>query len=132
MPINWTIDRKQQLVTVTTEGSVTRADADGYLDAIERAGAVAYPKLIDGRVGAIAMEHDDVMAICVRIRNAHGDPVGALAVVLPDDGSEAVARILGILATADRPIRIFTTMPPAQRWIESLIGKDLIGKDKGA
>ncbi len=125
MPIHWTIDSQHQLVRVTIEGALTRADADGYLDAVERSGAAAYRKLVDGRAGTMGMDHDDVMAICVRIRNFHhGHPVGALAVVLSDDKSEAVARILGILATADRPIRIFAALPPAQRWIESLVGED--------
>lgn len=121
MPIRWFIDPQQQLVSVTAEGAVTRADADGYLDAIERADAVAYRKLLDFHAATIAMDHDDVMAIGVRIRNAHGHPVGALAIVLSADGSEAVARVLGILAAADRPIRLFTSLLPAQRWIESLV-----------
>jgi hypothetical protein len=124
MPIHWVIDSALRLVTVTAEGAVTRADADSYLDAVERAGAVTYRKLLDGRAGTIAMSHDDVMAICVRIRNFHGDPVGALAVVRSGDESEAVARVLGILAAADRPIRLFASLRPAQRWIESLIGED--------
>lgn len=124
MPIHWIIDSQQRLVSVTAEGAVTRADGDGYLDAVERADAFGYRKLLDFRAGTIAMDHDDVMAIGVRIRDAHGHPVGALAIVLSDDRSEAVARILGILATAERPIRIFATLLPAQRWIESLIAPE--------
>lgn len=120
MPIRWFIDSKQQLVTVTAQGAITRSDAEAYLDAVEHAGAVSYRKLLDGRTGAIAMGHDDVMAICVRIRNFHGRPVGALAVVLSDDRSEAVARILGIPAAANRPIRLFVSLLPAQRWIDGL------------
>jgi hypothetical protein len=120
MPIHWTIDSRQRLVSVTAEGAITRADADGYLDAIERADAVAYHKLLDFSAATIAMDHEDVMAVGVRIRNAHSHPVGALALILSDDRSEAVARILGILAAAERPIRIFVTLLPAQRWIESL------------
>ncbi len=121
MPIYWTIDSRQQLVSVTAEGDITRADADGYLDAVEHADAVTYRKLVDGRAGTVVMDAEDVMAVGVRIRSFHGHPVGALAIVLADDKSESVARILGILATADRPIRLFASLPPAQRWIESLV-----------
>ena len=39
MPIYWTIDSRHQLVVVTAEGDVSRADADDYLDAIEGGGA---------------------------------------------------------------------------------------------
>ena len=124
MPIHWTIDSHQRLVSVTADGAITRADADGYLDAVEGADAVAYRKLLDFSAATIAMDHDDVMAVGVRIRNAHSHPVGALAVILSEDRSEAVARILGILATAERPIRIFAALLPAQRWIESLIAPE--------
>ena len=121
MPLHWAIDSRQQLVTLSAEGEVTRADADGYLDAVEHANAVTYRKLIDGRAGTIGMAPEDLMAIGVRIRSFHGSAVGALAIVLAEDKSEKVARILGILATADRPIRLFASLPPAQRWIESQV-----------
>jgi hypothetical protein len=120
VPLHWIIDSRQKLVTLTAEGEVSRADADQYLEAVEHAAAVGYRKLIDWRAANVAMVPEDVMAVGVRIRSFHGGSVGALAVVLADDRSEAVARILGILATADRPIRIFTSMPPAQRWIDTL------------
>ncbi len=51
MPIYWTIDPRQELVVVTAEGDVTRADAEDYLDAVEGGGALAYRKLYDGRAG---------------------------------------------------------------------------------
>jgi hypothetical protein len=120
MPIYWTIDSKQQLVVVTAEGDITHADAQQYLDTIEGCGAVGYRKLYDGRAGNLAMSHDEMMAIGAKIRGQHHRPVGALAIVLPDDQAELVARLLGILASADRPLKLFTSVPPAQRWIDSL------------
>jgi hypothetical protein len=120
MPIYWTIDSKQQLVVVTAEGDVTHADAEEYLDAIEGGGAVAYRKLYDGRAGNLVMSHDEMMAIAARFRSYHHRPVGALAIVLLHDQSEPVARMLGILASADRPLKLFTNVAPAQRWIDSL------------
>ncbi|HEX9329832.1 MAG TPA: hypothetical protein VF915_25110 [Reyranella sp.] len=121
MPIYWTIDSKQQLVVVTAEGDVTRADADDYLDAIEGGRAVAYRKLYDGRAGNVAMNHDEMMAVAVRVRSYHHRPVGALAIVLPHDKAEPVARMLGILASAERPLRLFTSLAPARRWIDGLV-----------
>ncbi|GEP55059.1 hypothetical protein [Reyranella soli] len=120
MPIYWTIDSKQQLVVVTAEGDVTRADADDYLDAVEGGGALAYRKLYDARAGNVVMDHDEMMAVAFRIRNYHDQPVGALAIVLADNVAELAKRMLGILATADRPIKLFTRLTPAQRWIDSL------------
>jgi len=121
MPIYWTIDSRDQFVVVTAEGDVSRADADDYLDAIEGGGALAYRKLYDARAGNVVMNHDEMMEIAVRLRSYHHRPVGPLAIVLSDDKAEAAARVLGILASADRPIKLFTSLPPARRWIDSLM-----------
>lgn len=120
MPLYWTIDSKAELVTVTIEGEVTRADADAYLDAVEGGGAIAYRKLVDGSAGRLGMDHDELMALGASFRNYHKQPVGALAIVMSDDKREAVGRILGILASADRPMRLFASVAPARRWLESL------------
>ena len=121
MPIYWTIDSRHQFVVVTAEGDVSRADADDYLDAIEGGGALAYRKLYDARGGNVVMNHDEMMEVAVRLRSYHHRPVGPLAIVLSDDKAEAAARVLGILASADRPIKLFTSLAPARRWIDSLV-----------
>jgi hypothetical protein len=121
MPVYWTIDSKQQLVVVTGEGDVTHADAEDYLDAIDGGGALAYRKLYDGRGGNVVMSHDEMMAIAARFRSYHHRPVGALAIVLLHDQAEPVARILGILASAERPLKLFTSLAPARRWIDGLV-----------
>lgn len=120
MPVYWTIDSKQQLVVVTAEGDVTHADAEEYLDVIEGGGALAYRKLYDGRGGNVVMSHDEMMAIAARFRSYHHRPVGALAIVLPHDKAEPAARVLGVLASADRPMRLFVKLAQARRWIDSL------------
>jgi hypothetical protein len=121
MPIFWTIDSKRKLVIVTAEGDVTRADVEEYLDVVEGSCALGYRKLYDGRAGNLAMDHEDMMAIAVKFRSYHHRPVGPLAIVLPQDRAELVARMLGVLATADRPLKLFTSLTPARRWIESLL-----------
>ena len=121
MPIYWTINSRHQFVVVTAEGDVSRADADDYLDAIEGGGALAYRKLYDARAGNVVMNHDEMMEIAVRLRSYHHRPVGPLAIVLSDDKAAAAARVLGILASADRPIKLFTSLAPARRWIDSLM-----------
>src|SRR4051812_17774142 len=120
MPVFWTIDSKQQLVVVTAEGDVTRADAEEYLDVVEGGGALAYRKLYDGRGGTVVMSRDEMMAIAARFRSYHHRPVGALAIVLPHDKAEPVARVLGVLASADRPMRLFINLAQARRWIDGL------------
>lgn len=120
MPLYWTIDSKAELVTAVAEGEVTRADADAYLDAIEGGGAIAYRKLFDGSAGTLGMDQEELMALGARVRSYHQQPVGALALVMADAKQEAVGRILGILASADRPMRLFASAVTARRWLESL------------
>ena len=121
MPLHWTIDPERKLVTVRADGPVTRVEADAYLDAVENDDAISYRKLYDGRAGKLGMDREELMAIGARFRSYHHLPVGALAVVLADDKLEIVGRLLGILASADRPMRLFANLPAAQRWLESLI-----------
>ena len=121
MPISWTVDPDFESVAVLVEGPVSRADVEAYLAAIDAAGAVGYRKLIDARTATVDMSHEDMMAVGVRLRGYHDGPVGALAFVLSREGADAVARILGILAAADRPMRLFTSLRAAERWLEGMI-----------
>ena len=78
MPLTWTIDPDQRLVTAVAEGEVTRACFEAYLDAIDQADALGYRKLFDGTRGAISMEREDVLALGVRMRTSHATgPMGA-------------------------------------------------------
>jgi hypothetical protein len=122
MPLYWTIDSRQKLVTVTCEGDVTSADLADYMDAVEGARALTYCKLFDGTAFQTSMTALDMLEIGVRIRSYHTRPIGPLAIVLPPDKADLFARVLGILAAADRPMRVFTRLAPARRWIEAFVG----------
>jgi hypothetical protein len=117
MPLHWTIDSSERLLTVVAEGDITRSDADAFLEVLE-GGFVAYRKLFDGTKGETSMTAEDFMAIGARIRAGHlKGPVGALAVVLSQDKAKLVSRVLGIMATARRPMRLFDDVEEARRWI---------------
>jgi hypothetical protein len=122
MPLHWTIDSRERLVTAVAEGDVTRVEVENYLQVLEGANAMSYRKLFDGSAGDTTMGPEDLLAIGVRIRDGHnkGGPFGPLALVLPADKTELVSRVLGILAAADRPMRVFDSVEPARRWIDGL------------
>lgn len=97
---------------------MTRADADAFLDVLEGTGLVSYRKLLDGMQGETRMTSEDFMAVGARIRAGHhGGPVGALAVALTREKAKLVSRILGIMASAKRPMRVFDNVDDARRWI---------------
>ena len=118
--MHWKLDPIHHFVLVSAEGEVTRADVEAYLTEIERSTAIGWRKLVDLRNARSALTTDDVMAIGPRLREADAaSEVGALAVVMPEAEPEKLMRLLGFLAAAKRPMRIFHAIAPARRWIKA-------------
>lgn len=118
MPLHWNIDPDKKLVTAVAEGDVTRIEFDAFLDDMHRAGADGYRKLFDGGHGDTHMGAEDMLALGVRMRAMHErGPMGPLAVVVPKAHVEAIDRVLGMLAAAERPMRVFRQVGPARKWI---------------
>lgn len=127
--LHWFIDSRERLIVITAEGAVTRAEIDDMLDAVTGAKALAYRKLVDARAGKFALSAIDLLAVGARVRDLHAGSVGAAAIVLPgrmprdDEPEEAptlLARLIGILASAKRPLRLFKSVAAARRWLDSL------------
>lgn len=118
MPLHWTINSKAKLLTVVAEGVVTQADFESYLDLIDQAGLHAYRKLFDGIDADTSMGPEQILAIGVRMRTSHHtQPVGPLAVAVAEDKVPMVSRVLGMLAAANRPMRVFHESGAAHDWI---------------
>jgi len=114
----WTIDSKERVFTGSGEGDVTFADAMALLDALAGAKALSYRKLFDGRAVQSPMTGEELLALCARIRGYHEQgPVGALAIVCTPEQTVAFARLLGALAAADRPIKLFPSLRQAHTWL---------------
>ena len=123
MPLHWTIDSESRFVSVVAKGDVSRPEVEQLLDEMMSRGAMTFRKLFDGLDGDTTMAPQDLLAVGVRMRAHHaGGPMGPLALVLPDKRAEIIVPILGMLAAADRPMRIFATRQKARRWLESLGG----------
>ncbi len=121
MSLDWTIDAEAHLVVIVADGDFTRGDMETLLDDLASSGAMAYRKLFDGSRGDTSMGAEDLLMLGVRFRAIHAqERMGPLAVVVPDHRAELVARVLGILAVADRPMRVFRAPALARRWLESL------------
>jgi hypothetical protein len=119
MPLYWTIDSKERLFTASGEGGVTSADAMALLDALAGAKALSYRKLFDGSGIQSAMTNDELLAVCAQIRVHHKEgPLGAVAIVANDEQFETFARLLGALAAADRPMKLFTSLRQARNWLD--------------
>ena len=118
LALHWRIDSKVRLVTVTAAGFVTAVEFAELVDAVLGAGAIGYAKLFDGSAEDLRITREDLLVIGANLRSWHSHPdVGPLAIVLAPRKHDAAARLLGILAAAPRPMRLFTSRPPAERWI---------------
>jgi hypothetical protein len=119
MSLHWVIDSRERLMTAVAEGDVRREDANAYLDAMAGAKAGTYRRLFDGSRGEPLMSDDEIMELAVRMRGMQETgPSGPLAIVMPRDKYEKFARMLGILAIPDRPMRFFTDADAARTWLE--------------
>lgn len=121
MPVHWTIDSRMRIFAATCEGNVDLAEVNAMLDAVVGARGLGYRKLFDGTYGDTQMSAIDMLSIGVRLRALQdGDGEhGPLAIVVPDDKHVLMARLLGILAAASRPMRVFKDVTAARKWLDS-------------
>ena len=119
MPLYWTIDSRERLMTAVADGGVGTEEANAYLDAMITAGAGGYRRLFDGSHGEPLMSAEDIMQLAARMRGIQeATPSGPLAIVMPQDKYDQFARMLGILAIPDRPMRFFTDPDAARAWLD--------------
>jgi hypothetical protein len=119
MPLYWTIDSRARLITARAEGDVSLNDAFALLEAMSGACALSYRKIFDGRAGASSLTGEEILALSAKIRSYHEQgAMGALAMVATPDQTQLFARVLGALATADRPMKVFSEFRQARRWID--------------
>ena len=118
MPLHWTIQSELKLATIVAEGDVVRSDIEAYLSVVVDANISAWRKLIDARTARLALTNEDVNSLGARLRAADAvRTIGPLAFVVPAVETPELRRLLGFLAAAKRPMRIFEEFEPARKWI---------------
>lgn len=124
MALRWNIESREKLVVVVADGNVELEEAERMLDALVRSGAMGYRKLFDGLLGETRMSSFELLKLGVRIRALHaGDtPLGPVALALPHDKRLPLMRLMGILAAARRPLRIFNDLESAHKWLHRSVG----------
>lgn len=123
MAVHWTIKSEDRLFEVVCDGLVEDSDIHRMLDVLVGSEALGYRKLFDGSRADTSLGPQEILDIGVRLRSLHADgaALGALAVVIPDSKYALLARVLGILATARRPMRIFNDPRKARTWLNSQV-----------
>lgn len=140
MPLSWRFDHAERVVLVRGSGTVGYDDLVPLLQAIGKAGAGGYGKLIDLSAAEVGRHPERLLMAAARLRTTHEArrAVGPLALVVARD---VPSEILRALAAPDRLMRAFPTSAQARRWLGNPLGRvrarasdasgDSPGKDAG-
>jgi len=121
MPVQWTIEPDRDLVTVVAEGEVTYGELVAMVDGLRERDAHGYRKLYDGGLSFMRMTPEEILVLGVYMRAEHArSPMGPMAAILPEENPEILARLLGMVALADRPFRLFARRERALKWLLAL------------
>ena len=121
MPVHWTINSEAKIFEATCTGIVEADEIHRMLDVLVSSNVLGYRKLFDGSQADTRMGALDILSIGVRMRSLHGDGtrLGPLAVVIPPDKYPLLSRVLGIVASPRRPMRIFSEVGRARKWLDT-------------
>jgi hypothetical protein len=129
MALHWTIDTRKRLIVATAEGEITAGEVRDYLAMVAGARVQDYRQLFDFSGASANFSPSETLELGVLIQvHQKQASSSALAVVMPDRPAEAVGRLLGIMATAQRPMRLFSKPEAALKWLGEPIGRR---RDKG-
>ncbi len=120
MPIQWTISHPHRLVVAVCRDAVSRTDIEDYLDNVVVTETLPYRKIFDMTNAVMELDDDDMMALGARIRAYAGlANMGPLALVASSPESYERARLFAVLADARRPLKIFSELHAARRWLDA-------------
>src|SRR5262245_51102312 len=119
MPIYVSVYHLDKMIIGKTEGEVTLADVEGYLADIVKAKAVSYRKIFDATSGTSVLSPEDVSTLRVMLARfmQKRSNVGPFAVVTGGNREGRMANICQTASTLDRPMRVFSDIHSARRWL---------------
>ena len=121
MPLKWTISHEERLVTATGEGFVPLEEIEEYYDALIVNNALSYGRLFDcSRLDDKSATDEEFMRLGARMRAyvAEDFKFGPMAYVITSPAVLAILRRNLNLAPADRPVKVFSTVERARRWLD--------------
>jgi hypothetical protein len=119
VPLQVSIDHQQRFVHVAASGVVKLPEVLDYYHRLVVEEAMRYPKLFDASRGKVALSTDDLMELAAWV-NAYTtfDPRGPVAIVAVSDANTAVMRLYVTLSRSTRPVKLFTSVVKARRWLD--------------
>ena len=118
MSLRWKISPLEQIVVVIADGVVTFDDIQRYDEAVGAARAASWQKIFVIADARSALSPDEIAALGGRLRGLRrAGALGAVAIVAGGSRS-GFASCLRMLASVERPLRIFPSIHEARRWLQ--------------
>jgi hypothetical protein len=118
LAVEYSIDHDKKIVTVRAHGAVVLKEILDYFDAVTVQDAASYPKLFDAREAVPTLSDDDVMVLGARVSAyAAFEPRGPVAAIATTEAASAALQRFMNLGSADRPMRLFTSVEQARAWL---------------
>jgi hypothetical protein len=108
------------MVVISVKGIVRLADMQECAAGIMTPATLSYRKLVDLSDVQPALSDHDIATLAEYVREQSGiGPMGAMAIAAGTDEAEEQARLFGLLAVADRPLKIFREIGAARAWLDA-------------
>jgi len=119
MSMSWSIEPEARTVVVSGRGVVDRAFIDQYLTAMTAMGAKSFRKLFNLTHAAFEIAASDMSAVAASLTQFGEDSTaGPVAIVVGTSPlSVDMAVLLKQHVEPTRPLRIFTRVDEARRWL---------------
>ena len=117
MPLHWTIDHDERLVTAVAEGALTVTDVEQYLAQVVAEMAMPYRKVFDISAPGVSLVIEQMLELGRSMRRfARDGAMGPLALIVGGH-SHLQAALFADGAGVHRPVQIFKDRTQAQQWL---------------
>ncbi|MFI4999370.1 MAG: hypothetical protein ACHQK9_05780 [Reyranellales bacterium] len=125
MPVRCDVSIPNRIAIGVAEGPVSLRDLEGFLDALEKAGAIGFRKIFDASFGTSTLSDADWLALGTRLGTyLDKRTLGPLAIVATTGTNDELARELAALKSGKRPARVFHSIHEARRWLNTVVPID--------
>lgn len=123
MPLDFTIAAAHRRTLTVGSGEITYPEILAHMARRHEAGVMEWPELVDGTTGTPSFTPAEVRRIVEQMREfGREHRLAPIAVVVADDVSFGMVRMLGTLAEELCEVRPFRRRADAEAWLDSLAG----------
>jgi hypothetical protein len=121
MPITYSIDRARRRLFAVAQGSVTYSEVVSHLEKERDDDGLPFPELIEAREATVVLSAAEVRQVVELLRNlGRHNALGPTAVLVGNDVSYGVVRMLEVLVEDVSDIRPFRERSAAEEWLNSI------------